>query len=66
LRLHAVDALANNNLGMLGIANITAKYAVAAFPPNAIARLPPWRDAGGDGPRAPGVALAGLARCAAG
>jgi hypothetical protein len=37
LRLHAVDALADNNLGMLGIADISTKYTVAAFPPDSIA-----------------------------
>jgi glycine/D-amino acid oxidase-like deaminating enzyme len=38
----------------------------ATATPDSIARPPTWRDAGGDGPRAPGVALAGLARRAAG
>jgi hypothetical protein len=66
LRLHSVDSLANNNLGVLGITDIAAEYAVASFPPDAIARPPSWGDAGGDGPRAPTVALAGLARLAAG
>jgi hypothetical protein len=66
LCLHSVDALADDNLGMLGIADIAAKYAVAAFPPNSIAWRPCWRDASGSGRRAPGVALARLARPAAG
>jgi hypothetical protein len=37
LHLHSVDALADDSLGMLGIADIAAKYAVAAFPPDLIA-----------------------------
>jgi hypothetical protein len=66
LRLHTVDALADNNLGMLGIADIAVKYAVTAFPPDSIALLPHWRDARGNGRRAPRVALARLPRRAAG
>jgi hypothetical protein len=66
LHLHAVDALADNDLGMLGMTDISAKYAVAAFPLDSIARPPHWRDAGGNGLRAPGVALARLARRASG
>jgi hypothetical protein len=66
LHLHAVDALADNNLGMLGIADIAAEYAVAPFPPDSIALLPRWRDARRNRRRAPGVALAGLARRASG
>jgi hypothetical protein len=66
LRLHAVNALADNNLGMLGIADIATKYTVAAFPADPIALLPQWRDARRNGYRAPRVALARLARRAAG
>jgi hypothetical protein len=66
LRLHSVDALADNNLGMLGITDISAKYAVVAFPSDSIAWRPRWRDARRNGLRAPSVALAGLARRATG
>jgi hypothetical protein len=66
LCLYSVDALAYDDLGMLGIADITAKYTVAAFPTDSIPRPPRWRDAGRSGSRASGIALAGLARGAAG
>jgi len=45
LHLHAVDAFADNDLSMLGIADIAAKHAFAAFPPRSVTWLPGWRDA---------------------
>jgi hypothetical protein len=54
LASHAVDALADNNLGLLGITDIAAKYTIAPFSPDSITRLPRWRDARGSGRRAPG------------
>lgn len=54
LASHAVDALADDNLGMIDITDISAKYAVTAFPSDSIAWRPRWRDARGSELRAPG------------
>jgi len=63
---HLVDAVGACDFGMLAITNVAPKNTCAALPPHLIAGAPSRLSRNSFRRRAPGVALAGFARFAAG